>query len=636
MHPHAHHPRATPRPGSRRRWPSRARSGVLAVAALVGVLVTSRLVSGADFACAAGDVACLIAAITTANANGEANTITLAAGIYTLTAVDNTTDGPNGLPSVTSTLTLTGGGAERTIIERAASAPAFRLVHVAATGALTLEGLTLRGGGNTLFSNLSGGGLLNNGGQVTLSDSRLASNTVVHGYGGGLVSTQGTVILRSSTLAGNTGGGTFGVLGGGLTMLGGTLTITDSTIAGNVASGPTSNGGGVYASEALVEIVHSTLADNRVNGHIFSAGGGLAMLGGTLTITNSTIAGNSVGAQAPSGGGLAIGTLTQGTITNSTIAGNVAGGGAGSGGGISNSGALTITNSTLTNNSAGSLFGGHGGGISNSGALTITNSTLANNSASGMPGSLFGGHGGGLSSGGVGSSVALQNTILALNTATAGTDPDCMGPITSLGNNLIGDPTGCTLTLQPSDLTGDPGFDAFTDDGTPGNGHFPLLPTSPAIGAGNAAACPPTDQLGQPRGGRCDIGAIEFQPTNRCPLGQDFWKHHTGVWPVMALTLGSQTYTQAALLALFDTPPRGDASLILAHQLIAAKLNIANGSTSTPISATIRDADRLLRGFTGMLPYHVQPSSATGQAMVNDADVLDSYNSGDLTPDCQP
>jgi YVTN family beta-propeller protein len=125
-------------------------------------------------------------------------------------------------------------------------------------------------------------------------------------------------------------------------------------------------------------------------------------------------------------------------------------------------------------------------------------------------------------------------------------------------------------------------------------------------------------------------------PSHPCPLGQGLWKNHPGAWPVTSLTLGSQTYTQAELLALFDTPPGGDASLILAHQLIAAKLNIANGSDPTPISATITDADHLLSGFKGKLPYHVRPSSATGQAMVNDADVLDSYNSGDLTPNCQP
>src|SRR5207247_6483532 len=107
--------------------------------------------------------------------------------------------------------------------------------------------------------------------------------------------------------------------------------------------------------------------------------------------------------------------------------------------------------------------------------------------------------------------------------------------------------------------------------------------------------------------------------TFACPLGRGFWENHTGAWTVTSLTLGSQTYTQAALLALFDTPRRGDASLILADQLIAAKLNIANGADPTPVNATITDADHLLSGFTGQLPYHVPPSSATGQAMVNDA-----------------
>jgi len=128
------------------------------------------------------------------------------------------------------------------------------------------------------------------------------------------------------------------------------------------------------------------------------------------------------------------------------------------------------------------------------GVLILLNSTLAHNVR------------GGIDTSGT-STVTLQNTILALTE----TESDCQGSITSLGNNVLGDPTGCDITLLDSDLTGDPGLDTFTDDGTPGNGHFPLLPTSQVIDAGNDAACPPTDQLGQPRVGPCDIGAIEFQ-----------------------------------------------------------------------------------------------------------------------------
>jgi hypothetical protein len=115
--------------------------------------------------------------------------------------------------------------------------------------------------------------------------------------------------------------------------------------------------------------------------------------------------------------------------------------------------------------------------------------------------------------------VELQNTIMALNASnTSPAEPDCFGVVTSLGNNLIGAPTGCTITLQPSDLTGDPSLSHFIDTGRPGHGYFPLRPGSPAIDAGNDTACPRRDQLGQRRvdipgvgTSRCDIGAVEFQ-----------------------------------------------------------------------------------------------------------------------------
>src|SRR5262249_9165290 len=60
------------------------------------------------FRCRAGDVPCLIDAINQANANGDENTLTVRAGTYTLTAVDNDTEGPNGLPPLIRTATLPG------------------------------------------------------------------------------------------------------------------------------------------------------------------------------------------------------------------------------------------------------------------------------------------------------------------------------------------------------------------------------------------------------------------------------------------------------------------------------------------------------------------------------------------------
>jgi hypothetical protein len=103
---------------------------------------------------------------------------------------------------------------------------------------------------------------------------------------------------------------------------------------------------------------------------------------------------------------------------------------------------------------------------------------------------------------------------------------------------------------------------------------------------------------------------------------------------VNSLVLGSQTYTKAELLNILNNSGSGDASMILAVQLIAAKLNIANGSDPTPVASTITHADSLLSMFSGKLPYKVKPSSSIGQMMVNDGNTLNSYNNGQLTPNC--
>jgi hypothetical protein len=77
-------------------------AGLAVLAAMSVALATCGPVQAAVFECPAGDVGCLIAVIDTANGNGEDDTITLRAGTYTLMVVDNTTNGNNGLPSVTS------------------------------------------------------------------------------------------------------------------------------------------------------------------------------------------------------------------------------------------------------------------------------------------------------------------------------------------------------------------------------------------------------------------------------------------------------------------------------------------------------------------------------------------------------
>src|SRR5438552_1707656 len=89
------------------------------LAALVAALLCRHALA-ATFTIADGDVAGLKAAINTANGNNDDDTINLAAGgAYTLTAVDNSTKGPNGLPVIGADnaggaahkLTINGNGA---------------------------------------------------------------------------------------------------------------------------------------------------------------------------------------------------------------------------------------------------------------------------------------------------------------------------------------------------------------------------------------------------------------------------------------------------------------------------------------------------------------------------------------------
>jgi hypothetical protein len=75
----------------------------------------------------------------------------------------------------------------------------------------------------------------------------------------------------------------------------------------------------------------------------------------------------------------------------------------------------------------------------------------------------------------------------------------------------------------------------------------------------------------------------------------------------------------------------GDASLVLAGQLIIAKLNLANGSDPGPVSSTIADADALLSGFPGKLPYAIRHFTPDGEAMAKDVATLLEYNLGKLT-----
>lgn len=126
-----------------------------------------------------------------------------------------------------------------------------------------------------------------------------------------------------------------------------------------------------------------------------------------------------------------------------------------------------------------------------------------------------------------------------------------------------------------------------------------------------------------------DAGVTTPPPSDGCVRTHGFWKNHEEAWPVTSLMLGAHTYDAAELDALLSTAPRGDASRILAMQLIAAKLNVASGAASV---AAIAEADAWLATYAGRLPLDVHASTAEGQVAVAIASALDLYNNGGAGP----
>jgi hypothetical protein len=109
-----------------------------------------------------------------------------------------------------------------------------------------------------------------------------------------------------------------------------------------------------------------------------------------------------------------------------------------------------------------------------------------------------------------------------------------------------------------------------------------------------------------------------------CTLTQGFWKNHGNSWPVEQLLLGGTTYTKAQAIAILRTPPRGDATYILIHQLIAAKVNVASGADPTAVATVIANADAWLSAH----PLGSSPGGTDREAGIALAALLDTYNSG--------
>jgi hypothetical protein len=279
------------------------------------------------------------------------------------------------------------------------------------------------------------------------------------------------------------------------------LTIVRSRIVDNIAPAVDGNGGGVDTDiNGLLKVIESTVAGNDAAG---DGGGITGSLDGPMLIRDSTISGNEAG----EGGGLMV-VGPPARVESSTIASNraVAGldGEAGDGAGlyVDDQGRLELVNATVAHNVAirsGAGIFGEAGGRALIGATTIARNRADSDDFEGGE------------SGGIYLALAqfeVENSIIALNLATAGEPADCGGgDFTGSAPNLISTTNGgCgpgAELVDPEPLLG-----PLADNGG-ATATLALLPGSPAIGNADPARSPARDQRGNERDDDPDLGAFE-------------------------------------------------------------------------------------------------------------------------------
>jgi hypothetical protein len=95
------------------------------------------------------------------------------------------------------------------------------------------------------------------------------------------------------------------------------------------------------------------------------------------------------------------------------------------------------------------------------------------------------------------------------------------------------------------------------------------------------------------------------------------------------VTLGSINYTQLQLLQIFNQPAAGNGLIALAHQLSAAKLNIANGADPSAVQSAISSAEAVIGALVVPPIGNGFLSPGVTSTLTNE---LDNYNMGVTGP----
>ena len=420
-------------------------------------------------------------------------------------------------------------------------------------------------------SSIDGGGLYvgnqsaTSNNQVTLTNVTADNNTADDSGGGLYVSNGGagggTVTMTGGLVSGNSaasnGGGIYDQNNGH----GGSVHFTGASVNSNTSS---INAGGIYVQDDgsgdTTTFSGGSIDNNSTNTTATTGqGGGVYLLNNGIPSSASFSGGSISGNRAYEGGGVYLApgsfptrTGDSATFTNEAVSGNTvteAGGGFFDDAGTVQP--LTIASSTISGNHAGVLASSNGGGIeafappTSCSAITLTNDTITTNTAVGGGGY----YGAGCvttptvatafkfdtisgntatSSAGAGniqtasgdlSKLTLADSIVANGSASGGAATNCLlagsGSLTSGGYNLI-DNTNCGSPAATDIIGKNPQLGALGNNGGPTQTEEPAA-ASPAVGAIPSAACSATgvstDQRGDARGagtnGSCTIGSVE-------------------------------------------------------------------------------------------------------------------------------
>lgn len=415
-----------------------------------------------------------------------------------------------------------------------------------------------------------GGGVLSNGGQITIDGGTISENESTNGGGIYSYKPEANLTIQNAEISRNRSN-----FGAGIFTREGVVAVVDTRLAANAAF---FDGGGLYAQSGPVAVQRGAIAGNTAE----RAGGGLLVgEGATLLVTQGEITGSAV--DGSGAGAFVLGTLSlmdTDVLDNQTSSYESRGGGilvepsgrlsflrgalarntATEGGGIANRGSLELVNATLSENAGMRGAGLHNAGTAQLASVTFFTNTLqlrtpeptaeptetpepeepapaapraarpaTDGGASGWsPGrgparilQLPADAAGGAIFNAAGSTVTLRNTVVGMS----GGMPSCSGSIASAGYNLdSGRSCGFSGTGDRSGV--DPGLELLADNGGQTLTNA-LAPGSPALDAGDPAGCKAADgsalandQRGLRRSvdgngdgtARCDIGAYELDP----------------------------------------------------------------------------------------------------------------------------